>query len=359
MKKMFRRSITIVIMAAILIVNCVSAMAAGTSANINVKFNSINIKVNDNPVQADNILYNDTTYVPLRAIAEMLGKDVGWDANSRTASINDKESSENSANSHKSTNLNNQNNTNSSKQSKINLKISYDFGHMEGGNDTSAVGLLYEYKVVREYGAACIKYLEAAGITCINCTPPDGNMSLMGSLEYRVKKANESGSDLHLCFHANCYNGQAHGAEIEVASEAGAKIAKVVLDKICSLGFTNRGVKWPDLYVTKYTNMVCLLIEPFFIDNANDVALYDPEKLGRAIAEGILEYYGIPFAEISKTTVVNVVLNGINITVNGQPVNADNILYKDTTYVPLRAIAEMLGKKVEWDAVTRTASIID
>ena len=103
--------------------------------------------------------------------------------------------------------------------------------------------------------------------------------------------------------------------------------------------------------------MTCLLFEPFFIDNEEDVALYDPEKLGRAIAEGILEYYGIPLVELTRS--INVVLNSINITVNGYEVKADNILYNDTTYVPLRAIAEMLNKNVEWDANTRTASIND
>jgi len=374
MKKQTRILTIIILITAFLIMNCIPGMAAGTRANINVKFNSINLKVNGSPVQADNILYNDTTYVPLRAIAEMLDKDVGWDAATRTASINDKEVTENVDNSNnipstKDVQQNSGNaesvkdtsthsiNEDSGKQSNVKPIISYDYGHMEGGSDGSAKGILYEYQVVREYGEVCIKYLEAAGIKCINCTPPDGKMTLMGSLEYRVKKANESGSNLHLCFHANCFNGKAHGAEIEVASDAGEKIAKPVLEKICSLGFINRGVKRPDLYVTNYTKMTCLLFEPFFIDNEEDVALYDPEKLGRAIAEGILEYYGIPLVELTRS--INVVLNSINITVNGYEVKADNILYNDTTYVPLRAIAEMLNKNVEWDANTRTASIND
>ena len=52
-------------------------------------------------------------------------------------------------------------------------------------------------------------------------------------------------------------------------------------------------------------------------------------------------------------------VNSINIDVNGKVIDADNILIDGTTYVPLRAIAEMLKKIVTWDGVTKTASIYD
>ncbi|WIF95036.1 stalk domain-containing protein [Caminicella sporogenes] len=66
------------------------ALADGAKQTIEVMFNSINIAVNGKLVKADNILYNGTTYVPLRAVAEMLDKEVGWNKETRTASINDK-----------------------------------------------------------------------------------------------------------------------------------------------------------------------------------------------------------------------------------------------------------------------------
>ena len=47
----------------------------------------MNLKVNDQPVDADNILYNGTTYIPLRKTAEILGCDVGWDSDTDTAII--------------------------------------------------------------------------------------------------------------------------------------------------------------------------------------------------------------------------------------------------------------------------------
>lgn len=67
-----------------------SGFAESVSKMIQVNFNSVNLKVNGQPVKVDNFLYKDTTYVPIRAAAEMLGKEVGWDGSSNTASINDK-----------------------------------------------------------------------------------------------------------------------------------------------------------------------------------------------------------------------------------------------------------------------------
>lgn len=64
-------------------------MAEGISKSIDVVMNSINIVVNGNKLDKETILYNDTTYVPLRAIAEMLGKDVKYDAETQTATIRD------------------------------------------------------------------------------------------------------------------------------------------------------------------------------------------------------------------------------------------------------------------------------
>lgn len=67
-----------------------TVFAGGVKQAINVVLNSVNLTVNGKTIEADNILYNGTTYVPLRAVAEALGKDVGWDEKTNTASINDK-----------------------------------------------------------------------------------------------------------------------------------------------------------------------------------------------------------------------------------------------------------------------------
>ena len=67
-----------------------SVFSAQIKTTIEVVYNSVKLTVNGSKVSADNILYQGTTYVPLRAVAEALGKNVGWDQDTFTASINDK-----------------------------------------------------------------------------------------------------------------------------------------------------------------------------------------------------------------------------------------------------------------------------
>ncbi len=54
---------------------------------------------------------------------------------------------------------------------------------------------------------------------------------------------------------------------------------------------------------------------------------------------------------------IDVDRNTMNIYVNGELVNADNFVYKNTTYVPLRKVSEMLNKEVSWEKISNTASI--
>ncbi|HWP95429.1 MAG TPA: stalk domain-containing protein [Syntrophomonadaceae bacterium] len=88
MKRELKGFLVGVILTAVLTTS--SAFAEGIIQNIAVELNSINISVNGQKVAADNILYNGRTYVPISIVAQMFGKEVGWDANTNTASINDK-----------------------------------------------------------------------------------------------------------------------------------------------------------------------------------------------------------------------------------------------------------------------------
>ena len=67
----------------------------------------------------------------------------------------------------------------------------------------------------------------------------------------------------------------------------------------------------------------------------------------------------VPFVASAQYEDINADKNTINIIVDGERVIADNFLYNDTTYVQLRKIAEMLGKKVEWVESESAAHIND
>ncbi len=61
----------------------------------------------------------------------------------------------------------------------------------------------------------------------------------------------------------------------------------------------------------------------------------------------------------SENIDVEAALNTVTINVNGKKIDADNIIINGRTYVPLRAISELLSKEVSWNEETRTADISD
>ncbi len=66
------------------------SLAAGVWDNIDVLRNDIKVVVNGNEVTADNFLYQDTTYLPLRAVSTALGEDVEFDEQTNTAYIGER-----------------------------------------------------------------------------------------------------------------------------------------------------------------------------------------------------------------------------------------------------------------------------
>jgi len=78
-----------------LIVGCVLSVSvvsfAAEKMNIEVAKNSILLKVNGNEVQKENFIYKGTTFVPLRAVGEMLNMNIVWNANTKTAEVNSKD----------------------------------------------------------------------------------------------------------------------------------------------------------------------------------------------------------------------------------------------------------------------------
>ena len=99
-------------------------------------------------------------------------------------------------------------------------------------------------------------------------------------------------------------NGYTTGTEVLVhASEPSTTVEQCILNNICALGFTNRGVKRRnDLAVMGYVvnnGISHALIETCFIDDADDMALYERkfDEVAKAIADGIAEGFGLETEE--------------------------------------------------------------
>lgn len=66
---------------------CVFAFAGGSWKTIDVLENDITVVVDGKRVEKENFVYKDTTYLPLRAVAEAVDKQVYYDENTNTAYI--------------------------------------------------------------------------------------------------------------------------------------------------------------------------------------------------------------------------------------------------------------------------------
>lgn len=73
----------------------------------------------------------------------------------------------------------------------------------------------------------------------------------------------------------------------------------------------------------------------------------------------ILSFMQPNIAQAYTEVKIPVIMNGVNIYVNGVNARTPNFVYQGVTYIPLREISEMLNKDVKWDAATDTAYIND
>ena len=86
MKKLFL-GLAIGFAGAAIVFNMSSVSAKNIETNISAIFNSITIMVNGNHVDTDNFNYKGVTYVPLRSISELLGKEINWNNENKTVYI--------------------------------------------------------------------------------------------------------------------------------------------------------------------------------------------------------------------------------------------------------------------------------
>lgn len=176
------------------------------------------------------------------------------------------------------------------------MRINIHAGHNPDGKPAcGAVGFIKESTENRKVKDAVISQLRKLGHTVYDCTCEDG-LNSSDNLARIVKACNAHNVDLDISIHFNAGakdavgNGQTTGVEVYTYDTDG--IAKKCAERLCAeiagLGFKNRGAKInKDFYVLRRTVAPAILIECCFVDDKDDVQLYDCQKMADAIVRGI------------------------------------------------------------------------
>ena len=226
------------------------------------------------------------------------------------------------------------------------MRFNIHAGHNPDGMPAcGAVGFIKESTEAREVKDKLVAILRNAGHTAFDCTCNNGT-SQSDVLKKIVDKCNAHVVDLDISIHFNAGaadekgNGRTTGVEAFVYDIKTS--AWGYADKICkaisSLGFKNRGVKINQgLYVLNSTKAPALLIECCFVDDKDDINIYDAENMAKAIAEGLGVKIDKEDAEVVEPS---------KIIVDGKEVVVKRILKDGTNYIAIRDIAEAVGYSV-------------
>lgn len=185
-------------------------------------------------------------------------------------------------------------------------------GHNPDGKvGCGAIGLIKESTENRNVNSELIRQLTALKHTIYDCTVNDGTSS-SNVLSKIVAKCNAHDVDWDISIHFNAGasdksgNGRTTGIEVLIYNLNDTETknkANAICNELAALGFKNRGVKQrQDLYVLRKTKAKAMLIECCFVDDADDVKLYQSlgtKKFVAAIVKGLT---GQVLQEITTTT---------------------------------------------------------
>lgn len=180
--------------------------------------------------------------------------------------------------------------------------INIHAGHNPDGKVAcGAVGYIKESTEARRVKDEAVRILRELGHTVYDCTCEDGTSS-SDVLEKIVERCNAHEVNLDVSIHFNAAgnlpdNGKTTGTEVLLYSDCSkaGNIAVAVSKAIETLGFRNRGIKFrPDLYFLKKTKAPAMLVECCFVNDKDDVELYNHHLMAKAIVKGIT---GIDFEE--------------------------------------------------------------
>ena len=188
--------------------------------------------------------------------------------------------------------------------------ITIDAGH--GGNNSTAGkraanGAFYEWDINDKVADALEQMLEEKGYTVERLDDVSGQSDV--SLNARLRKAKDLGSDLHISIHQNALDdimwSNATGTETYysvLGSRHSQKLAKDIATRMAQyIGTVNRGDKGTtnELFITREftrSGIDAVLIEGLFMDNQQDVEQMKTEEYAnsyaKAVFDGIVNTYG-------------------------------------------------------------------
>ena len=179
------------------------------------------------------------------------------------------------------------------------MKMNVHAGHNpDGKRACGAIGIIKESTENRKVCKEVIRLLRENGVTVYNCTVDDGKD--VGDVVYKiVNKCNKHNVDFDMSIHFNSGakdkkgNDKSTGVEVLIRSDVNKELVQMA-NRICKsvskLGFKNRGIKYrKDLYFLNNTNDPALLVECCFVDDKDDIELYNYKTMAKAIVEGVLD----------------------------------------------------------------------
>ena len=120
-----------------------------------------------------------------------------------------------------------------------------------------------------------------------------------GELYEITDASNEAGADIFVSIHCNsAANESASGTETFyfAGSSNGRSLAALVNAEMTGLGLEDRGIKCNNLYVTRNTDAVAILVELGFLSNRDEGMLLGAEdfqqEAAEAICRGVCNYIG-------------------------------------------------------------------
>lgn len=168
--------------------------------------------------------------------------------------------------------------------------------HGEGQNKCLRSGC-YEDKHTRPIAEACAKYLNAAGIET-KIGAKSKNMAA------RCKESDSFGADLYVPIHTNAAGASARYLLFMFYQDNDTyrKIFNAVAPKLVAIYPGNVVAHFdarPDLIEVKTPKAKTIYCELGFHTNQTDVDefIHDPDKVGKALADGICAYFGVSTTE--------------------------------------------------------------